>query len=124
MVPSSPRPLVVKLTVGEDSAEQCNAGLTVAAAATSAGAQVSLWLTGESVWLATIDRDAGVDLPHAAPLDGLLDLLLGSARVTVSAQCAARRGLDESSFVPGVRLAGAASYVEEILAPDAQAVVF
>jgi predicted peroxiredoxin len=71
------RSLVVKVTVGEDARERCGEGFTVAAAAASAGADVSLWLSGEAVWLATPGRAAGFDLPHSAPLDGILDLLLG-----------------------------------------------
>ena len=72
------RSLVVKVTVGEDARERCSEGFTVAAAAASAGADVSLWLSGEAVWLATPGRAAGFDLAHAAPLDGILDLMLGS----------------------------------------------
>jgi predicted peroxiredoxin len=125
MAPSSTRrSLVVMLTVGEEAPERCNAGFTVAAAAASAGANVSLWLTGESVWLATPGRAAAFALPHAAPLDGLLDLLLGAGRVTVSSQSASRRGLAEHDLVPGVQVGGAASYVEETLAPETQAIVF
>ena len=56
-------------------------------------------------------------------------LFLGSAvltagAVTVCTQCAARRGLEQADLVAGVRIAGSASYVEEILAPDVQAVVY
>src|SRR6187549_1124638 len=109
------RSLVVKITVGEDAKERCSEGFTVAAAAASAGAEVSLWLSGEAVWLATPGRAAGFDLPHAAPLDGILDLMLGEGAVTVCRQCATRRGLVLDDFVPGVELAGTSSYVEQIL---------
>ena len=118
------RSLVVKVTVGEDARERCSEGFTVAAAAASAGAEVSLWLSGEAVWLATPGRAAGFDLAHAAPLDGILDLMLGAGSVTVCHQCATRRGLVIADFVPGVELAGASSYVEQILGPDTQVVVY
>ncbi len=121
---TSRRSLVVKLTIGDDAAERCSEGFTTAAAAASAGADVSLWLTGEAVWLATPGRAAAFDLPHAAPLDGLLDLVLGAGRVTVCEQCAARRGLHLEDLVPGVQQAGATAYVEEILTPHTQALVF
>jgi predicted peroxiredoxin len=85
---------------------------------------VSLWLTGDAVWLATARGAGAVDLPHAAPLDGLLDLLLGAGSVSVTELAARRRGLTESDLIAGVRIAGASSYVEEILAPDTQALVF
>jgi predicted peroxiredoxin len=119
-----PRSLVVKVTAGADEAERCNQGFTVAAAAVSAGAQVSLWLTGDAVWLATPGRAAAFQLLLAAPLDTLLDLILASGTVTVCTQCAARRSLDQAGFLEGVRIAGAAAYAEEILRPDVQAVVY
>ena len=120
----SARPLVVKVTAGTDAPERCSQGFSVAATAVSAGAEVSLWLTGEAVWLATPGRAAEFDLPFAPPLDGLLDVVVASGTVTVCTQCAARRGLQAEDLVDGVRVAGAASYVEEILAPDVQAVVY
>ena len=46
------RPLVVKITAGADEPERANQGFTVAAAAVAAGADVSVWLTGEAVWMA------------------------------------------------------------------------
>jgi len=41
----------VKVTAGTDDPERCNQGFTVAATAVTAGADVSLWLTGEAAWL-------------------------------------------------------------------------
>src|SRR5690242_3828646 len=121
MAPStSRRSLVVLVTVGEEAAERCSAGFTIAAAAASAGASVSLWLSGEAAWLATPGRAASFALPHAAPLDGVLDLLLGAGSVTVAEMSAARRSISEDDLIPGVRLAGAGSYVDEILQADAQ----
>jgi len=116
--------LVVKVTVGDDQPERCNQGFTVASTAVAAGADVSLWLTGEAVWLATPGRAAAFTLPHAAPLDTLLDAVVTGGRVTVCTQCAARRSLSEPDLLSGVRIAGSASYVEEILTPGTQAVVY
>jgi len=118
------RSLVVTVTVGEDARERCSEGFTVAAAAASAGVEVLLWLSGEAVWLATPGRAAAFDLAHAAPLDGMLDLVLGAGTVTACHQCATRRGLGATDFVPGVELSGASSYVEQILEPDTQVVVY
>jgi len=42
----------------------------------------------------------------------------------VCSQCATRRALHESDLRDGVRLAGATSYVEEVLADDVQALVY
>ena len=52
-----PRPLVIKVTCGADDPERSNQGLTVAATATTAGAEVSLWLTGEGAWLGVAGRE-------------------------------------------------------------------
>ena len=43
----------------------------MAATAVASGAQVSLWLTGESTWLALAGRAEEFSLPHAAPLADL-----------------------------------------------------
>ncbi|QWC83893.1 DsrE family protein [Nocardioidaceae bacterium] len=118
------RPLVVKVTCGLDSPERANQAFTVAATAIAAGAEVSLWLTGEAVWLAVPNRAEDLQLDHATPLPDLLETLLQAGRVTMCTQCAARRSLDESNLLPGVRIAGAAVFVEESLADGVQALVY
>jgi len=119
-----PRPLVVKLTAGADAPERCSQGFTVAATALAAGADVSLWLTGESAWFALPGRAEEFRLPEAAPLADLRDSVLAGGRLTLCTQCAARRGITPEDVLPGVRIAGAASFVAEALAPDAQALVY
>jgi predicted peroxiredoxin len=119
-----PRPLVVKVTCGADDPERANQGFTVAATAVTAGADVSLWLTGEAAWLGVPGRAEAFTLPHASPLSDLLEVVLTSGRVTVCTQCAVRRGLEQADLLPGVRLAGSPSYVEEILAEGVQALVY
>ena len=64
-MPRPLRPLVVKVTCGADDPERANQGLTVAATALSAGASVSLWLTGEAAWLGA--GRGGFSLPQATP---------------------------------------------------------
>ena len=118
------RSLVVKVTAGADDPERCNQGITVAATAVAAGADVSLWLTGEAAWFGVPGRAEAFDLPHASPLGDLLAAVLAGGRVTVCTQCAVRRGIGESDLLPGVRLAGSPSYVEEVLADDVQALVY
>jgi predicted peroxiredoxin len=119
-----PRPLVVKVTAGSDDPERCNQGFTVAATAVAAGADVSLWLTGEAAWFGAPGRAEEFSLPHAQPLADLLAAVVAGGRVTVCSQCAVRRGLVEGDLRPGVRLAGSPSYVEEVLADDVQALVY
>lgn len=118
------RALVVKVTAGADSPERCGQAFTVAATALAAGAQVSLWLTGEAAWFALPGRAAEFTLAHSAPLADLLDALRAGAQVTLCTQCAARREIAETDILLGIRIAGAAAFVEEILAPNVQAVVY
>jgi predicted peroxiredoxin len=118
------RPLVVKVTAGADDPERCNQGFTVAATAVVAGADVSLWLTGEAAWFGVPGRAEAFTLPHASPLADLLAAVIAGGRVTVCTQCAVRRGIDEADLVPGVRVAGSPSYVEEVLADGVQALVY
>ena len=120
----TPRPLVIKTTSGTERPEATNQAFTVAAAAVAAGAEVSLWLTGESAWFALPGRAADLVLEHATPLSELLDLVLEGGRVTVCTQCAARRGIGPEHVLPGVRIAGGAVFVEESLAERAQALVY
>jgi predicted peroxiredoxin len=120
---AAPRSLVVKATSGAERAEACNQAFTVAAAAVAAGAQVSLWLTGEASWFAVPGR-AELDLEHAAPVADLLQVVLAEGTVTVCTQCALRRGLTADDVLPGVRIAGAAAFVAETLRPGAQALVY
>ena len=116
--------LVVKATAGADAPERCAQAFTVAATAVATGADVSLWLTGESTWFAVPGRAATFELPHSAPLPDLLDAVLAAGRVTVCTQCAARRNLTEADLLPGIRIAGAAAFVEEILGEGVQALVY
>lgn len=118
------RLLVVKATAGADAPERCSQAFTVASTAAASGVDVSFWLTGESTWFALPGRAAEFQLPHAAPLPDLLDLLLASGRVTACTQCAARRAITPDDVLPGIRIAGAAVFVEEVTTDGAQALVY
>lgn len=118
------RNLVVKVTCGAEAPERLSQALTVAATAVASGVPTSVWLTGESVWLAVPGRCPDLDLEHAAPLDGLVEAVLADGTLTVCTQCAARRGLEPGDLLDGVRVAGAATFLEESLADGAQALVY
>src|SRR4249919_3491096 len=118
------RSLVIKITAGKDDPERCNQAFNVAAAATVSGVEVSLWLTGESSWFALPGRAADLALEGSAPLTDLLDAILAAGRVTLCTQCAGRRGINEGDVLPGVRIAGAATFVAEVMADEAQALVY
>ena len=114
----------MKCTAGVDEPERCAQAFTVAATALAAGARVSLWLTGEASWLAVPGRAEAFALPESAPLTDLRDAVLAGGTLTVCTQCAARRGLTQADLVGGTRIAGAATFVAEVLEPDAQALVY
>ncbi|MEV4349242.1 DsrE family protein [Actinoplanes sp. NPDC049596] len=118
------RLLVVKATAGADAPERCSQAFTVASTAAASGVDVSFWLTGESAWFALPGKAAEFELPHAAPLPDLIDLLLASGKITLCTQCAARRDITPADVLPGIRIAGAAVFVEEIMQEGAQALVY
>ena len=118
------RSLVVKVTAGAEEAERCSQGFTVATTAAASGVPVSLWLTGEAVWLAVPGRAETFELPHAAPMTDLIASVLALGTLTVCTQCAQRRGLAQDDLLPGVRIAGSAAFVEEAMADGAQALVY
>jgi len=121
---ASPARLVLKITCGPEALERLNQGLTVAATALASGVDVSLWLTGDATWMAVPGRAEALDLPHAAALAELRDAVLGSGTLTVCGQCAARRSLTDADLVEGAQIRGAAAFVEEIMAPGTQALVY
>ncbi|GAA4932536.1 DsrE family protein [Actinoplanes utahensis] len=124
MLAGMARLLVVKATAGADAPERCNQAFNVATTAATAGVDVSLWLTGESTWFALPGRAATFELPHAAPLPDLIEVLLEAGRITACTQCAARRDIGPADVIPGIRIAGAAVFVEEIMSDGAQALVY
>lgn len=118
------RRLVVKVTVAAEALERCNQAFTVSALGVASGAEVSLWLTGEATWLAVAGRAEQLVLPEATPLADLRDAVLAGGTLTVCTQCAVRRELTPEDFLPGVRVAGAQVFLEEVLADDTQALVY
>jgi predicted peroxiredoxin len=118
------RSLVVKVTAGKDDQERCNQAFTIAATGVASGLQVSLWLTGEAAWFALPDRADDVALPHAAPLAQLLARVLAEGTVTVCSQCASRRDITAEDIIKGVRIAGASTFLAEIMADGTQAIVY
>jgi predicted peroxiredoxin len=118
------RSLVVKVTAGKDDPERCNQAFTVAATAAASGIAVSLWLTGEAAWFALPGRARDFSLPESAPLTDLLASVLATGTVTLCTQCAARRNITEGDVIEGVRISGATTFVAEITADGAQALVY
>lgn len=118
------RSLLVKVTCGADEPERCNQAFTVAAAAAASGVEVGLWLTGEASWFGLPGRAEEFEVPLATPLADLRDTILTAGRITVCTQCADRRGITTDQLIDGVRIAGAAVFVEEALGEGVQALVY
>lgn len=118
------RRLVVKATAGAEAPERCAQAFNVAAVACASGAFVSLWLTGEASLFALPGQAEAFELPHSPPLAELRDAILAAGSITLCTQCAARRGITDTDVMPGVRIAGSQTFVEEVLADDVQALVY
>ena len=116
--------LLVQVTCAADAPERANQAFTVAAAGCAVGAQVSLWLTGDAAWWAVPGKGPDLALEHARPVEDLLAVVLDHGTVTVCSQCAERRRITAEDLRPGVRIAGAASFVEEALDDRVQALVY
>jgi len=124
MTPAPRNQLLVKVTAGTDAPERCSQAFTVAATAAASGIPVSLWLTGDAAWLALPGKAAEFELEHSASLAELLDQVLELGTVTLCTQCAMRRSITQDDVLSGVRIAGAAAFVEEAIAPNTQALVY
>jgi predicted peroxiredoxin len=118
------RSVVIKVTVGKDDPERCGQALNVAATAVASGVPVSLWLAAEASWLALPGRADDIVLPHSPPLADLLASVVAGGTVTLCTQCAARRDIGPGDVIDGVRIAGAATFLAEIIADGAQALVY
>ena len=118
------RKLVVKVIAGKEDPERCNQAFTVASTAAASGVLVSLWLTGEAAWFLLPGRAADFSLPYAAPLTDLIASVLAMGTVSICSQCAARRDIRPEDVIPGVRIAGSATFVAEVLADDTRALVY
>jgi predicted peroxiredoxin len=118
------RALVIKATCGADDPERVNQAFTVAASAVAAGAEVSLWLTGEGAWLGVPGRAEEFSLDLATPLADLRDAVLAGGSITVCSQCAARRDITAEDLVEGATIAGAAVFAELVLDEGVQALVY
>jgi predicted peroxiredoxin len=116
--------LVIKLPAGKNDPERANQAFNVGATAIASGVAVSLWLTGEASWLALPGQAEQIRLPYATPLDDLLSAILEVGSVTICTQCAARREITEDDVIAGVRIAGATTFVAEVMADGAKPLVY
>ncbi len=115
--------LIVKCTWGIEREEALVQAFTVAATAAASGIEVSMWLTGEASLFA-LPGTEDVKLPHGAPLSQLRDAIMASGTLTLCTQCAQRRDISPADVIDGVRIAGAATFVEESLAAGSTVLVY
>lgn len=120
----APRTLIIKITCGAEAAERANQAWTVAAMGVAAGADVTVWLTGEAVWFGVRRRQPDLALPQATPVAELVETVREGGRIVVCTQCAARRDLVADDLVDHAAIAGAASFVEAVLTDGVQALVY
>jgi predicted peroxiredoxin len=118
------RSVVIKVTAGKDDPERCAQALNVAATAVASGVPVSLWLAAEASWLALPGRADDIVLPHSPPTADLLASVVAGGTVTLCTQCAARRDIGPEDVIQGIRIAGAATFLSEVIADGAQALVY
>lgn len=116
--------LVIKLATGVEDPERVAQAFSVASTALASGIDVSFWLAGEASWLALPGKAEEFSLPHSAPLHDLLHTLVNNASVTLCTQCAVRRNINDGDQIPGIRIAGSATFVEEITNDSTQALVY
>ncbi len=118
------RTLIVKLASGTEAPERVSQAFTVASIALASGVKVSFWLTGEASWFALPDKAEKFELAHAPSIADALKSLILDGQVTLCTQCALRRDIKDGDQISGIRIAGAAVFVEEITAKSAQALVY
>ena len=116
--------LVIKSTTGFDRLETTNQALTVATAALTAEVPTSVWLTGDSVFLAVPGRANEFELAHGMGFADMIEMIRTHGTLTACVQCVVRRGLTAADLLDGVRIAGAASFVDEIMRAGTQALVY
>lgn len=116
--------LAIKIACSPTELERCTQAFTVAASALAAGAEVRLWLAGDAVQFALPGFAESLTLEGSMSLAELRDTILSSGEVYACTQCLARRNLTQAELLPGVVIAGAATFAEQILDEDTQALVY
>lgn len=115
--------VLINLATGLEDAERVTVAFLVAGAALDRGHAVAMWLTKEAVRLALPGHAEAVACEGCPPLARLFEQFArGDGELLVCPICVTARKLDEGSFVPNARLAGATPMLEWI--GDEPATVF
>jgi len=117
--------VIVGCSSGEDNPDAVTVAYLTAGAALDQGKEVVLWLTSHGVRLALrgytdqirTDKDPPGQRLHAQFVEK-------GGRFYVCPVCFKERDLSEDELVAGARIRGSASFAEEILRDDVQALVY
>lgn len=105
--------VLINLATGLEDAERVTVAFLVAGAALERGRTVAMWLTKEAVRLALPGHAEGVACEGCPPLPKLFDQFAqGGGELLACPICVTARKLDEGSFVPNAKLAGATPMLE------------
>ncbi len=118
------RVLVVQSN-GTGNAERAYATFIFSKVAVSMGKKVTIFLLMDGVSIARKGSAAGVKHPAFAPLDQLMDEMMKAGVTMYACELSATfRGLTENDLAPGVKLAGAATYIQLLSDPTYAVVNF
>lgn len=100
--------VLINLATGLEDAERVTVAFLVAGAALERGREVAMFLTKEAVRLSLAGHAQGVACDGCPPLPRLFEQFAqGGGEFLVCPICVKARKIDEGSFVPNARLAGA-----------------
>ena len=108
-----PTKVLINLATGLEDSERVTVAFLVAGAALERGSEVAIFLTKESVRLALPGHAEGTACEGCPPLARLFEQFAqGGGELLVCPICVKARKLDEASFVPNARVAGATPMLE------------
>ena len=116
--------LVVKVTCGAEEPERCAQAFTVAATAVASGVDGVAVAHRRGVVVRAAGTGGRLALGARRRWPSCWTRCWPAGRVTRVHPVRGRRGITADDLLPGVRIAGAATFVAEVTADDAQALVY
>jgi predicted peroxiredoxin len=105
--------VLVNLSTGLEDAERVTVAFLVAGAALQRGQRAALWCTKEAVRHALPGHAEGVACDGCPPLARLFEQFeQGGGELLICPICVKARQIDEGTFVPNAKLAGATPMLE------------
>ncbi|MDD4254424.1 MAG: DsrE family protein [Methanofollis sp.] len=110
--------VLVAQSNGIGNAERAYATFIFSKVAASMGKKVTIFLLMDGVSMAKKGNAAGVRHPDFAPLDQVMAEVMHAGVTVYACELSAKfRGITEADLVPGVKLAGAATYINLLSDP-------